>query len=95
MGHNSVVLGHPKSTRILRVDRLSIGPLDLGCHISQPAHSTYRQPRNGPYDPQLSSKKGFVQEEEDGFKAKASRLNVREDPCTYLICFSILFLLHL
>ena len=27
MGHNSVVLGYPKSTRISRVDGLSIGPL--------------------------------------------------------------------
>ena len=32
MGHNSVVLGHPKSTGILRVDGLSTGPPDLGCH---------------------------------------------------------------
>ena len=32
MGHNSVVLGHPKSTTIPRVDGLSTGPLDLGCH---------------------------------------------------------------
>ena len=32
MGHNSVVLGHPKSTGILRVDRLSMGPSDLGRH---------------------------------------------------------------
>ena len=33
MGHNSVVSGHPKSTGISRVDGLSMGPLDLGCHI--------------------------------------------------------------
>ena len=33
MGHNSVVSGHPKSTRILGVDRLLMGPPDLGCHI--------------------------------------------------------------
>ena len=32
MGHNSVVLGHPKSTGIPRVDKLSTGPWDLGCH---------------------------------------------------------------
>ena len=32
MGHNSVVSGHPKSTRIPRVDGLSMGPSDLGCH---------------------------------------------------------------
>ena len=32
MGHNSVVSGHPKSTVILQVDRLSKGPLDLGRH---------------------------------------------------------------
>ena len=31
MGHNSVVSGHPKSTRILWVDGLSTGPPDLGC----------------------------------------------------------------
>ena len=32
MGHNSVVSGHPKSTRIPRVDELSTGPPVLGCH---------------------------------------------------------------
>ena len=32
MGHNSVVSGHSKSTGILRVDGLSTGPPDLGCH---------------------------------------------------------------
>ena len=32
MGHNSVVSGHPKSTRIQRVDGLSIELLDLRCH---------------------------------------------------------------
>ena len=32
MGHNSVVSSHPKSTGITRVDGLSIGLLDLGCH---------------------------------------------------------------
>ena len=30
MGHNSVVLGHPKSTGIPRVDGLSMGPLGFG-----------------------------------------------------------------
>ena len=33
MGHNSVVLGYPKSTGIPRVYGLSMGPSDLGCHI--------------------------------------------------------------
>ena len=33
MGHNSVVLGHPKSIGISRVDGLSTGPPDLGCDI--------------------------------------------------------------
>ena len=33
MGHNSVVSGNPKSTGILRVDGLSIGP--LGFRASQ------------------------------------------------------------
>ena len=33
MGHNSVVSGHPKSTRIPRVDGLSTGPPDLGHHM--------------------------------------------------------------
>ena len=33
MGHNSVVSGHPKSIGIPRVDGLSTGPPDLGCHI--------------------------------------------------------------
>ena len=33
MGHNSVVLGHPESIRIPRVDGLSTGPSDLGCHM--------------------------------------------------------------
>ena len=32
MGHNSVVLGYLKSIGIPRVDGLSTGPLDLGCH---------------------------------------------------------------
>ena len=32
MGHNSVVSGHPKSTGIPWVDRLSMRPPDLGCH---------------------------------------------------------------
>ena len=32
MGHNSVVSGHSKSTGIPRVDGLSTGPSDLGCH---------------------------------------------------------------
>ena len=32
MGHNSVVSGHPKFTGISRVDEMSTGPLDLGCH---------------------------------------------------------------
>ena len=32
MGHNSVVLGHPKSIGILRVDGLSTRPSDLGRH---------------------------------------------------------------
>ena len=32
MGHNSVVPGHPKSIGISRVDRLSTGPPDFGCH---------------------------------------------------------------
>ena len=33
MGHNSVVLGHPKSIGIQRVDGLSTGSPDLGRHI--------------------------------------------------------------
>ena len=33
MGHNNVVSGHPKSTVIPWVDRLSTGPPDLGCHV--------------------------------------------------------------
>ena len=32
MEHNSVATGHPKSTGISRVDWLSMGLLDLGCH---------------------------------------------------------------
>ena len=32
MGHNSVVLGHPKSIGIPHVDGLSTGPPDLGHH---------------------------------------------------------------
>ena len=38
MGHNSVVSGHSKSTAILRVDELSMGPPDLGCHNRFEAH---------------------------------------------------------
>ena len=34
MGHNSVILGHLKSTGIPQVDELSMGPPDLGCHTS-------------------------------------------------------------
>ena len=33
MGHNSVVSGHPKSIGIPRVEELSTGPPDFGCHI--------------------------------------------------------------
>ena len=33
MEYNSVVMGHPKPTGILRVNGLSTGPLGLGCHI--------------------------------------------------------------
>ena len=32
MGQNSVISGHPKFTRISRVDGLSTGPPNLGCH---------------------------------------------------------------
>ena len=32
MGHNSVVSSYLKSTGIQRVDGLSTGPPDLGCH---------------------------------------------------------------
>ena len=32
MEHNSMVSGHPKSIEISRVDGLSIGLPDLGCH---------------------------------------------------------------
>ena len=32
MGHNTVVLGLPKSIRIPQVDGLSTGPPDLGRH---------------------------------------------------------------
>ena len=49
MGYNSVVLGHPKSISnspdtigIPRVDGLSTGPPDLGCHslISEHRYTT-------------------------------------------------------
>ena len=33
-GTHSMVSGHPKSTGIQRVDGLSMGPSDLGCHMS-------------------------------------------------------------
>ena len=32
MGHNNMVSGHPISTGILRVDGLSTGLSDFGCH---------------------------------------------------------------
>ena len=32
MGHNSMASSHLKSTGIPRVDELSTGPLDFGCH---------------------------------------------------------------
>ena len=41
MGHNSVVSGHPKSTRILRVDGLSTRPPDLGRHRMGPGKGMY------------------------------------------------------
>ena len=34
MGHKRVLSGHPKSTGILRVDGLSTGPPDWGCHTT-------------------------------------------------------------
>ena len=40
MGHNSVVSGQPKSTGIPQVDRLSMGPPDLGFHIFTDVRST-------------------------------------------------------
>ena len=36
MGHDSVVLGHLKSTGIPRIDGLLIEPPDLGCHSLVP-----------------------------------------------------------
>ena len=36
MGYNSVVSDHPKSIGIHRVDELSTGPPDLGCHSPCP-----------------------------------------------------------
>ena len=36
MGHNGVVSGHSKSTRNPRVDGLSTGAPDLGCHKGSP-----------------------------------------------------------
>ena len=38
MGHNSVISSHPKSTGIPRVDVLSTGPPDLGCHTRTKVH---------------------------------------------------------
>ena len=40
MGHNNVVSGHPKSTGILLVDRLSMGPSDFRRHglVSEPKY---------------------------------------------------------
>ena len=32
MGHNSVISSYPKSVGIPRVDRLSMGPPNFGCH---------------------------------------------------------------
>ena len=34
MGHNSMISGHPKSTRIPQIDGLSTGPSDFG--VTQP-----------------------------------------------------------
>ena len=39
MGHNSVVLGHSKSTGVSRVHGLSMGPPDLGRHSLVSSHS--------------------------------------------------------
>ena len=35
MGHNNVVLGNSKYKGILRIDELSTGPPNLGCHSSE------------------------------------------------------------
>ena len=42
MGHNSAASGHPKSTGISRVDGLSAGPSDFGCHnvVSEHRYTT-------------------------------------------------------
>ena len=42
MGHNSVASGHSKSTGILRVDGLSMGPSDFGRHgfILEPRYTS-------------------------------------------------------
>ena len=40
MRHNSVVSGHPKSTGIPRVDRLSVGPPEIG--VSHSSCNTLR-----------------------------------------------------
>ena len=42
MGHNSVVSGHSKSTGILRVDGLSMGPSDFRRHdlVSEPRYTS-------------------------------------------------------
>ena len=41
MGHNSVVPGHPKSTEIPRVDRLSTGPSIWGVTIPKSIISSF------------------------------------------------------
>ena len=43
MGHNSVISGHSKCTRIPRVDGLSTGPLDLRRHIHKRRATVARQ----------------------------------------------------
>ena len=49
MGHNSVVSGHPKSIGIPRVDGLSTGPPDLGCHKCPVEKFSYK----GYYPPKM------------------------------------------
>ena len=68
MGHNSVVSNHPKSTGISRVDWLSTGPPNLGCHMD--CVEVWSFIADARYVLPLMSRGNSSIEEEDGVKGK-------------------------
>ena len=56
-----MISGHPKSIGILRVDGLSTGPPDLGCHSDIPLMLLYRDREFSVIKELISSKKKKIQ----------------------------------